>query len=191
MPMWALSAKGWGLSKTFNYQKLMIIKPLVTDSISFIFDRCRHSLATPVKYECDSTHLTETFVAKPNMSLAAKLTNTASVTPAPELISVDNIQISRGRGPLGFTKSDYTGGRLNLLVLSFIFGNHENIFVSYSLKWHRFIIFKNYRTPAWSFEANATWYTVLIISFCFVWKSKYTFFLVHIGYYFHFCHNWK
>ena len=111
--------KNFQLSKTHDHQ-----------TTGYWFNIIHIWQVTPKLYECDSTQSAETFVAKLNMSLAAKLTNTASVTPAPELISVDNIQISRGRGPLGFTKSDYTGGRLNLHVLSFIFGNHENIFVS-------------------------------------------------------------
>ena len=56
-------------------------------NITFIFDRWRRSSAavTPVKYECDSRNITDTF-ARSEISLTEKLTNGALVTPTPDLL---------------------------------------------------------------------------------------------------------
>ena len=75
---------GWGVTEPISSIPLLslffgIIKIWF---ISFILDRCRHSLAvvTPVKYECDPTDLIDTF-AKVEISQTEKLTNGNLVTP--------------------------------------------------------------------------------------------------------------
>ena len=82
-------AQGWGLLSQFPPFRYFphfsgSWKHRLFLNITFIFDRWRRSsaAATPVKYEWDSTNVTDTF-ARLQISLTEKLTNGALVTPTP------------------------------------------------------------------------------------------------------------
>ena len=90
---------GMGVTKPISSVPLIspffrIIKTLVTCwYITFIFDRCRHSLAVvkSVKYECDSRTLTGTFTGL-SISPTEKLTSFS--TPHPWSARIDDLNKS-------------------------------------------------------------------------------------------------